>query len=170
MIGGVVLQGLLHPLSPWKSGVDFTHYDWDDAAIADERGYYYADTGLLKLWSDGRDPVQAGRRVPAEDARVVIMETIGVDGYTAGPEVHIIDQMALGDPLLSRLPCTDDHARVGHYKRLAPDGYLASLQQGQNVIVDAETAELYTRVQILTRGSIWDPQRLGLIWEMVWFD
>ena len=170
LIAGAVLQGLFHPLSSWKSGVDFTHYDWDDAAIADERGYYYADTGLIMLWRYDRDPVQPGRRVPAEDARVVVMETVGVDGYTAGPDVHIIDQMALGDPLLSRLPCTDDHARVGHYKRLAPDGYLASLQQGQNVIADTETAALFTRVQILTRGDIWDGERLRLILEMIGSD
>ena len=160
-------QGLLHPYSPWRSGADFTHYDWDDAAIADERGYYYADTGLLKLWADGRDPVQAGRRTPPEDRRVVVMDTVGIDGYTEGPDVHIIDQMGLGDPLLSRLPCTDDHSRVGHYKRLAPEGYEASLRQGQNLIADQETADLFTKVQILTRGEILDGERLWLIWELL---
>jgi arabinofuranosyltransferase len=168
LLGAVALcQGILHPLSPWRSGTEFTHYDWDDAAIADERGYYYADTGLLKLWADGRDPIQPGRRTPPEDRRVVVMETVGVDGYTAGPEVHIIDQMALGDPLLSRMACTDDHARIGHYKRLAPEGYIQSLQQGQNLIVDPQTKALFSRVQTLTRGDILDGERLGLVLRML---
>jgi arabinofuranosyltransferase len=168
ILGAAALcQGLLHPYSPWRSGTAFTHYEWDDAAIADERGYYYADTGLLKLWADGRDPVQPGRRTPPEDRRVVVMETVGIDGYTEGPEVHIIDQMGLGDPLLSRMPCTDDHSRVGHWKRLAPEGYEASLRQGQNLITDPETAELFTQVQLLTRGDILDGERLRLIWEML---
>ena len=75
--------------------------------------------------------------------------------------------MALGDPLLSRMACTDDHARIGHYKRLAPEGYIQSLQQGQNLIVDPQTKALFSRVQILTRGDILDGERLGLVLRML---
>jgi len=165
LAAAALCQGLLHPYSPWRSGSDFTHDQWDDAAIADERGYYYNDTGLLYLWKHGREPVKPGRGTPTEERRVVVMETVGIDGYTEGPMVHIVDKLALGDPLLSRLPCTDDMARVGHWKREPPIGYAASLREGQNLIADPETAELFTDVQILTRGEILAPERLGLIWK-----
>ena len=111
LLAGAFCQSLLHPFSPLRSGTDYANPDWDDAAIADERGYYYPTTGLLKLWSDGRQPVLPGRETPSQERQVVVMETIEVDGFTAGPEVHIIDLMGLGDPLLSRLTCSDDKAR-----------------------------------------------------------
>ena len=56
-------------------------------------------------------------------------------------------------------------ARVGHWKRDLPVGYAASLREGQNLISDPETAELFADVQILTRGEILAPERLGLIWK-----
>ena len=165
LLAGAFCQSLLHPFSPLRSGTDYANPDWDDAAIADERGYYYPTTGLLKLWSDGRQPVLPGRETPSQERQVVVMETIGVDGFTAGPEVHIIDLMGLGDPLLSRLTCSDDKARVGHYRRILPEGYEASLRAGQNVIVDPETAERYHQIQQLTRGELLDGERLRLIFQ-----
>ena len=106
-----------------------------------------------------------GRETPSQERQVVVMETIGVDGFTAGPEVHIIDLMGLADPLLSRLTCSDDKARVGHYRRMPPEGYEASLRAGQNVIVDPETAERYHQIQQLTRGELLDGERLRLIFQ-----
>ena len=37
-------------------------------------------------------------------ARATIIGNIGMAGFFAGPGVHVIDDMALGDPLLARLP------------------------------------------------------------------
>ena len=52
-----------------------------------------------------RPHVEMGRKELRRGGRqVVVRTTIGLTGFYAGPEVHIIDELALSDPLLARLP------------------------------------------------------------------
>ena len=66
-----------------------------------------------------------------------ISGAIGLDGYMRGPETHILDVMALADPLLARLPAKDmQHWRIGHIERAIPEGYPETLRTGENHITD----------------------------------
>jgi hypothetical protein len=51
--------------------------------------------------------------------------------------VHVVDELALTDPLLSRIPYVyGSEWRPGHLPRKIPEGYLDSLLTGQNLLVD----------------------------------
>lgn len=133
--------------------------------IADERRFYYQTTGWL---SEGRfrtEPehpwVGEGVRLRMEDVRVSVQDTIGFHGYYAGPTVHILDRLALADPLLARLPIPDPaHWRIGHFERRIPEGYLETLASGENCIVDPALAEYYDHLSLAIRGDLFDRDRL----------
>ncbi len=105
---------------------------WDPHCIADARGYFYRETGLLRAtagvpmpnhpWAlEGRDLAMRAKR----RGRVVVARgSIGFFGFFAGPQAHIVDKMALSDPLLARLPArrTPDLC-IGHFERIIPEGY-----------------------------------------------
>jgi arabinofuranosyltransferase len=156
--------------------------------IVDERAVYYPFTGLIPVIAGG-DPArhpwaQAGRSSSAAP-RVMVYEAVGLLGFYAGPGVHIIDPMALTDPLLARLPA-EPGWRIGHFKRRVPDGYVATLEQclaatfpharvvpssvscvalpaSVNAIQDRGTALLYDRLAVLTQGRLFDVDRLRAI-------
>ena len=92
---------------------------------------------------------------------------IGLFGYFAGPEVHVVDVLALGDPLLARLP-TQPKWRIGHFERRVPDGYIETLQTGRNVITDIDAAMKYRRLQMITQDPLWSRRRWRAIAAMNW--
>lgn len=165
----------LHPpeLSgpPLFSGVDYGSKigvgPLDDG-IADERAAYYQTTGLLnsKLRYEMPDDkwAAAGRLARIQGQQVVIRGGIGFFGVFAGPEVHIVDRYALADPLLARLPATTPW-RIGHFEREIPEGYLETLSTGQNRITDKDIAELYDKLSVITKGKLFDRNRLIAIWK-----
>ncbi len=130
--------------------------------IADERRFYES-TGLLEvglkgsfghMWrSDGEDLRRGGRQV-------VVRETIGLTGFYAGPEVHIIDQLALADPLLARLPGGDAGSRIGHLSRKIPDGYVQSVATGLNMVANPDLAAYYEALREVVSSPLWSGSRL----------
>lgn len=89
---------------------------------------------------------------------------IGYYGYAAGPRVRIIDRLALGDPLLARLPVREDWSRIaGHYERLIPDGYVETVRSGQNHIVDPEVRALYSDIMLVTQAPLFAAGRFDAI-------
>lgn len=138
--------------------------------IADERGFYFATTGLV-VARPGQDMPVADWRAQGEQARkapgVYVRESIGMFGYYAGPGVTVVDQLALADPLLARLPIDRSQPwRIGHFLRLLPAGYLESLQQGRDLIADPRLADFYRKLALVSRGPLWDPQRLHAILQL----
>jgi arabinofuranosyltransferase len=105
---------------------------------------------------------RAVRGVP----QVIVTSDIGMFGYFAGPAIQLIDPLAIGDPLLARLPARSDHWRIGHFERRIPDGYLETVQTGRNVIIDPAVARLYDNVMLMTRGSLWSRKRWRAIVRM----
>ncbi|MDX2073872.1 MAG: hypothetical protein SFX19_05855 [Alphaproteobacteria bacterium] len=86
---------------------------------------------------------------------------VGMVGYYAGPGAVIIDQLGLGDPLLSRLPAmTDRPFYVGHYRRRVPKGYITAMQTGDLGAMDPHLARYYERLRFITRGDLWNKDRL----------
>ena len=139
--------------------------------ILNERMLYYGGTGLLNARRNDELPNFYwgidGERAKNEKALLIERLGIGLFGYFAGPDVYILDRLALADPLLSHLPMQQDvDWRIGHYERMIPSGYKETLQLEQNVIEDSDLALFYDKMSIITRGSLTNPQRLLEIWKM----
>lgn len=142
---------------------------WDWRGIADERGGYYPWTGLLRADRDLRAPelqpwARMGRQLYEEGTPVMVQPAVGHLGWQAAERTFIVDQNALTDPLLARLPAIQEPKwRVGHFRRALPPGYLATLVLGENRIADPEIAAFYDDLRLVTRGPIWTVARLRAI-------
>jgi arabinofuranosyltransferase len=126
--------------------------------VADQRAVYARDLSLYIYMSDpsgrwftestacvrGRDIAERG------DQAAVAMTGIGVSGYCAGVDAKIIDKHALSDPFLARIPFSPKGEwRTGHFARKIPAGYLDSVTQGKNLLVDSELRKLYATTRIV---------------------
>lgn len=151
--------------------------------IADERGYYYSDTGLLRATRTFEVPHYRwryqGEIAQTRQLRSITRGGVGFFGYYAGPTVHIIDQYALADPLLARLPAERQVAwRIGHYERELPAGYAETIRASENRLVNESLARYYDKLHNITAGPLWSRQRfidilamnLGMYDHLVDFD
>jgi arabinofuranosyltransferase len=132
--------------------------------IADERRVYAPALSLAAV-HDG-SPIQrvswvrAAQELGKTGPSVMRAIAVGVVGYYGGPNVHVLDVNALGDPLLSRLPARSE-SRIGHFERRIPEGYEDSLQSGNLVIEDTDLREYCQVVWSVTRGPVWSMSRMG---------
>lgn len=169
----VIGAGAVHPTYHLSAGdldlIRSSNYI-DDKGIADERMWYYMTNSLARASRSVELPNhrwrEDGLRFKAGDEPVVVDESIGMVGYYAGPDVHIVDQWALADPLLARLPAYRNvYWRIGHFDRVIPKGYLETLSSGENQIADENLARYYDKLALITRGRLFDLQRLVEIWR-----
>jgi arabinofuranosyltransferase len=176
---GALALALINPYSSLRSGADYGS-DWAahpekyrDALthIADERGFYYPTAGLLLAGSERYWPshqyVKEALEIRWQDRRqLVIWDSTGYRGYFAGPQVFILDRLALTDPLLSKLPAyIQKDFYIGHFARLIPPGYVESLTQKQNRIEDEGLAKFYDDIRLITRGPLFASGRWAAIWR-----
>jgi len=174
MYGLVIVLGLTSRYAPVYSNPDFgsDRFQWGFGyGVGDERLGYFQQTGLVTGGGWRARPthkwIDDGERFRAAGTPLVSYAGVGFVGYYAGPKTHIVDILALGDPLLARLPCVHDiNWRPGHFGRQAPEGYLETLRTGTNQIRDPFLAAYYDTLSIITRGSIFDLRRLGIILAM----
>ena len=176
-----LIIGLLAPYPPPFNtpayGSDRKEDNQSQHGIGDERAFYYPYTGLLNAATqqDTLYPIHGwadwGRRLrefsdgglPA----VVRWPFVGLIGFYAGPGAHLIDIFGLGDPLLARLPSRRDEPwRIGHFKRLLPDGYFESYLYGPNLIADPQLARYHEKLKIITSGDLFSAERWSEIWKM----
>jgi arabinofuranosyltransferase len=191
----ITIISAIAPRSPWRvwhalaaidSPIEHGH------GIVDERTVYYAHTGLMPFLLARSSPASHPWAAPAVKQRgfprVQVYEAVGLLGYYSGPGVHIIDPMALPDPLLARQPALTPW-RIGHFRRDVPDGYAETVERclsilfpnGRiapptvscvespdrlNTIRDPRVAALYDRLSLITQGALFDPRRLRAILEM----
>jgi arabinofuranosyltransferase len=167
----VVLIGVLPTRSPLTTGEDYgmnTNTLIGADGICDERAFYYQGTGLLVATHNVVLPdhplAKRGWAARESGDKVVVVKATGMHGFFAGRAVHIVDELALADPLLARLPPTLEDWRVGHYRRHIPEGYLETLATGQNRLADADLAAYYDAIALITRGRLFDSRRC---WEIV---
>lgn len=140
----------------------------DEKGISDEHLYYQSRLGLIQDSPEQRYPGSsyAGKKWKPgkQPASVETTGPLGIFGYVKGPDVHVIDSNGLADPLISRLPIQDpNHWRIGHFKHIVPDGYMETLESGENEIADANLARYYDQLRLITRGSLMDAERLATI-------
>ncbi len=171
----IALLGLTSP-TPTLTSIDDASYSTarvDVNGIADERSYYFQPSGLIYDQKDLMEPyhdwVFKGQALRANAKKVVELYNVGFMGYYAGPQVYIIDRLALADPLLAHLKPISTPTRdrlAGHFERNIPDGYFESVKNNENRIVDPALKEYYDKIRILTRAPLWSWERLQTIWQM----
>ncbi len=170
-LAGVLLVGLLNPRTPLRTRLDYGPVDPETGivnGIADERLFYYHRLGWLSTVRAEKGKAPPGSRYgglkwvaeAGAPAKLEVVGPLGVAGYQAGPGVHMLDFNSLADPLMPRLPlAVEGHWRIGHFHHLIPQGYLATLETGENRIQDPALAEFYNRLALVTRGPLLDHQR-----------
>ena len=142
--------------------------------ISDEREYYYSTTGLynnvVSLIKEGRLCVSDTWNNEAPDDLRENGLSSGIIDNAAGilvyynPDLYLNDTYCLGDAFLSKLPAIyDPNWRVGHLRRAVPEGYRESVWNNDNEIEDPDLHEYYDVIRLITRGEIFDPQRLKAI-------
>jgi len=155
----------------------------DPYGVTDERAVYYAFTAPLGggygPWGRMADgaayppALKAMERFEAGE-RVQVHTQVGMLGYFAGAELHILDPMGLGDPLLARLPITTTSGdslfgrardsvgrfwRIGHLERGIPEGYLESLKTDENRVAHPELARAYALLHTICRAPLFSARR-----------
>ncbi|MCX6055179.1 MAG: hypothetical protein NTZ74_09750 [Chloroflexi bacterium] len=92
---------------------------------------------------------------------VFIWKAIGLFGYFGGQEIRIIDQFALSDPLLARLPAfSNPNWRVGHLERYLPEGYPQSIADPKVKLADKQIEEYNNHLKVLTQSKLFSKGRL----------
>jgi arabinofuranosyltransferase len=141
----------------------------DERGITDERAIYYRYTGLLTARRGEPMPnhhqAALGRRLRAEGRRLIEHGQIGILGFHAGPGLHILESNALTDAFLARLPARPGW-RIGHFGRRIPAGYEGTLRTGANRLTDPSLRVLYRKVALVTRGPLFDGERLAALWDL----
>ena len=152
--------------TPLFSPVGYNEKRVDLFGIADERGYYGDDHSLYSLLTD----YSLGRNVPSnvmcekgrtEHNKLVVEPVIGSFGYCLGDNrsVVVVDDLALSDPFLARLPSLDQW-RIGHFPRCIPNGYFESLISGANHLSDSHLRQLYADIRLATQSdNLWAKER-----------
>lgn len=156
-----------------------SNYTVPDNGIADERRFYYPYNGLvpvLEKWvRTGSEPIhpwgKIGVRLKAEADRVgmPIVATEGSAGMTefyGGSSVHNVDEMALTDAFLARLPAVPG-SRVGHYQRILPPGYSKTALSASPTTEVEALRPLLNDVTLVTRAPLFAEGRWNAIWRLL---
>lgn len=169
----VMALGWAAPRPPVMTNDQYVSLGSAVQSVDDERGYRHNDTSLLKLNKDHSVKNLGGWVADAHKAResgvkVAVYKNIGYYGFFAGPGLHVIDPYGLGDALMSRMPFTEGMGfwASGHFYRKVPEGY-ADAAVGQGQIRDPEIAAYWKKLELVTRGPLFDGARLA---ELVRFN
>ena len=151
------------------SGRNFDDKIIADDGIADERGYYFQEHGLIQAREKNRfnsfDDPDWTVRPPLPP--FVTCGGLGYIGLNVGPGTHVIDTCALADPLLAHLPAVHvERWRIGHFERQLPTNYEESIAQGENRLADERTRNYYESIRLITRGELNSTVRLKEIVRM----
>ena len=139
--------------------------------ICDERGFYFYRTGLTNIFGSQDNPpydfTATEKSIASEPNYALVEPGVGFYGFGAHQSKYVIDEMALADPLLSRLPIPNLVTwRIGHFAREIPAGYRLSRETGQNRINHPSLASVYDDILLITKGPIFSGKRWAAIWRM----
>ncbi len=163
--------GLAFGVNPLTSDASYRAAQLPASGVVDERGSYFADRGLLNYTVAKPFPDfpwnERGWQRYNDNFKVEVLDAIGMLGYQGGPYYHVVDKLALPDALLARLPIAGEKTwQIGHFRRKIPDGYLETLQSGQNQIADPNLAAYYDRLNVAIKSDLFTAGRLVEIWRL----
>ncbi len=141
------------------------------SGVVDERAVYFRDKSLvLARRVTLRDPdwPRARRTTPARTRVLNTCGLMGTAGLEFGPYVYLLDECALADPLLARLPAVfNAEWRTGHYRRFVPAGYVESVATATNALQDPALREYYEHIRAIVRSDrLWSAERMEAIAAM----
>jgi len=127
--------------------------------------------GRLFRWEAENDWIDLGRDLRAQAAAqgklFLPQGANGFTGYYAGPDVYIINALALTDELLARVPpIYNPNWRSGHFMRAIPPGYLEVEAGTQEHLDDPALDGYYQKIRLVTHGDLFTAQRWQAIWEL----
>ena len=176
------LISILHPYNPLYTNREFyedrkgNEKEIYKHGIVDEKGMSWWRSGFNNIYWESeiinleshieKYKINGERKVQVEVA-------VGYRGYKYGPNIHIVDQLAITDPLLARLPAERRKDwRIGHFFRKIPDGYLASITRNRNLIEDEDLSIYYEKLKLITQGEIFDFNRIKeiLLFNLGFYD
>jgi len=103
----------------------------------------------------------------AQGRTITTGRAVGLTGFKAGPQVHIIDVHAINDPLLARTPPYYNPGWIpGHLQRIVPEGYIETHVKGFNSIEDEGLKAYYGHLSTIISDPIFDLKRLHTIIHM----
>ncbi len=183
----IAFTGTSTPYSSILRERDYKGWSIDRNGIADERGVYFRKTGLINRRHQNsilhENPMRKNRRRPSqpeqllssqvvnagkrEKKKVILHGNVGIPGFYAHTDTHIVDFVGLTDPLLARLPAIKDpNRRIGHFRRVVPAGYLESIEKDEILLKDRSLGQFYEKLRSITRGPLWNNERLINILKM----
>ena len=147
---GLVLYNLIVPIVPIKTTATYDGaWPWrTQNGIKDERGHthqvsnmlFFAPFRTLPDTPFGREGTSFG----ASDRKATVYCCIGEYGLNAGPTKHIVDDNALSDPLLARLPVSPRvyfrFLDLSHYFRDVPRGVPPRVERARSESPDRSAA------------------------------
>ena len=87
-------------------------------------------------------------------------------GYASGTSKIIVDNFAIADPLLARLPTrVGGKKRPGHLDRKIPAGYVEGLEAGTIQLQDPQLREYYEHLRVLTQAPLFSRHRFETIFH-----
>ena len=148
------------------------------SSISDEREYYFDTTGF---YNNVRSLIRTGKTCWQDTWNDEAPDFLRNSGFSGGildnaagilvyknSDLYLNDTYCLGDPFLSRLPAYYQPSwRVGHLRRVCPEGYRESVYEGENLIEDEGLRVFYDKIQLITRGRLWSSDRMKAIMEMM---
>lgn len=119
----------------------------------------------LHIRSEGHYPfAREGKKIRKENPDVKKLFFVGMSAYYAGPASTFIDELALADPLLARLPSSPrQRFYISHFRRDIPKGYEHALRTGSLEKMHPSLARYYRELRTLTSGDVFSTTRLKTI-------
>lgn len=174
----VLLLGVFSVHSPLKSS-NMVLYSpgfpiGDNNGISDQRLFYFGNPNeghFNSLVENGFRDTLLGSDFAGEKwyftgfKKVILTGALGKPAYQKGPNFYYIDEFALSDPLLARLPVLNTYWQIGHFHRDLPEGYFETLETNENKIVDPDLALYYSKLNIIVTGRLRSWERIIEIWK-----
>ncbi len=164
-----VVLGAVSARMPLQSDSRYDDRGVKHGGIVDERAFYLKKQSLVfASMVSFENPDWNVRRPPGETRVLNTCGLMGEGGLDFGPHQYLLDECALADPLLARLPAVfKEEWRPGHFRRVVPEGYRESVAAGVNQIKDPQLREFYDRLSLITRSRrLWTRDRLWAVWKM----
>lgn len=166
VLGIALIMGRSPIRAPLAYGVGWEIEVADFHGVVDDRAKHYKNTGLLNTKTRFPGSKFSGRSwvFDPNSIEYIVKGTLGQHMYQAGPNVFPVDILALGDALLARIPLATK-VKSGHYQREVPEGYIETLESGENQIVNQDLALYYDKLSIILSGEMLSSERLFEIWQ-----
>lgn len=159
---------LFGPRAPARYRFDPAFMKRDPTTIIDDKAFH--EHASLREVLKRKDYAIGRARLLDRGPRVqaLVWGATGYHGFQNGPMLRTIDNLALSDALLARLPSRDPDRLWGrgHLVRDVPDGYVVSVETAENRIVDPSLHAYYDKLLVITTGPVFTKERARTIWEM----